>query len=56
MEELKILLENVEDSYDDFVKGMLKAIKIDGKEKEALRFLKEHPNAKTDEIIEELVG
>ena len=55
MEELKNALESVPDCYDDFVKGTIIIIK---KRKElaekVIEFIKENPDAKTDDVIEYL--
>jgi len=55
MEELKKALESVSDCYDDFVRGMIIIIK----KKEELAekiidYIKENPEAKTDDVIEYL--
>ena len=52
MEELKVLLENVSDSYYDFVQGILLSAKehydrID----EIIAYIKDNPKANTSDII-----
>lgn len=52
MEELKVLLENVSDSYYDFVQGML----LNAKEHydridEIIAYIKDNPKADTSDIL-----
>lgn len=52
MEELKVLLENVSDSYYDFVRAMLQSAKehydrID----EIIAYIKDNPEADTSDIL-----
>lgn len=52
MEELKVLLENVSDSYYDFVQGML----LNAKEHydridEIIAYIKDNPEADTSDIL-----
>jgi hypothetical protein len=52
MEELKVLLENVSDSYYDFVLGMLQSARehydrID----EIIAYIKDNPEADTSDIL-----
>lgn len=52
MEELKMLLENVKDSYYDFVMGMMCEEKNHpGRANMISNYIKENPNADTSEII-----
>ncbi len=54
MEELRALLEGVEDTYDDFVSGIISYVKIPGNEKKAkwiADYIINHPKADTVEII-----
>jgi hypothetical protein len=52
MEELKTLLNNVEDSYFDFVSAMLHyAEKKESRQNALLHYLHTHPNALSSEII-----
>lgn len=55
MEELRELLLNVEDTYDDFVGGVCSSVK--GHEDgiaEMARFIKSNPEALSSDIIEHL--
>ena len=52
MEELKELLENVSDTYEDFVMGILADTKDDDKRAKITEYIKSNPDAKTDDIIE----
>lgn len=55
MEELKELLLNVEDTYDDFVDGVCRSVK--GHEDgiaEMIRFIKSNSEALSSDIIEHL--
>lgn len=52
MEEFKRLLENVKDSYFDFVMGMIIEEKnYPGRAEKISNFIKENPEADTSEII-----
>lgn len=52
MEELKILLINVSDSYYDFVTGMLDvAKKSEYRKNKLIDYIKSNPKAKTSDII-----
>ena len=53
MDELKDLLENVSDTYYDFVFGVCHLVKCreDGAQL-MIDYIKEHPNAKSDDIID----
>ena len=55
MEELTELLENVSDSYYDFVFGVCHAVKcrVDGAQL-MIDYIKAHPDAKSDDIIDAL--
>lgn len=55
MDELKELLLKVSDSYRDFVIGVCGAVKSrdDGVEL-MIEFIREHPEAKSDDIIDKL--
>lgn len=51
--ELKQLLENVSDSYFDFVLGvMLSFVDDEEGQKKMIAFLKENPNANSDDVSE----
>ena len=51
--ELKQLLENVSDSYFDFVLGvMLPFVDDEEGQKKMIAFLKENPNANSDDVSE----
>ena len=53
MEELKELLKNVSDSYYDFVVGICRYVRnVDNGDQMMIDFIKEHPKAKSDDIIE----
>lgn len=55
MDELKELLENVSDSYDDFVGCVLCAVKHDDEDIQKVKeFIKEDPTRKSDDILEYL--
>lgn len=57
MEELRELLENVSDTYDDFVGCVLCAVKSDDEEIQKIKdFIKEDPARKSDDILEYLYG
>lgn len=52
MEDFKKLLENVKDSYYDFVMGMMCEEKNHpGRAEMIINYIKEHPDADTSEII-----
>ncbi len=52
MEELKTLLNNVEDSYFDFVSAMLHyAEKKETRQKELLQYMHTHPHALSSDIV-----
>lgn len=53
MEELKNLLENISDSYYDFVVGILnKAKRYPEKSDELIEYIKNNPNIHTSEVVE----
>lgn len=53
MEELRGLLLQVEDTYEDFVTAMLYDAGKDASKKERLiSYIKDHPKAHTDDILE----
>ena len=53
MDELKDLLKNVSDSYCDFVIGICRYVKnVDNGVQLMIDSIKEHPNAKSDDIID----
>lgn len=55
MDELKKLLENVSDTYDDFVGCVLCAVKHDDKDmQKIIKFIKEDSTRKSDDILEYL--
>ena len=55
MDELKKLLENVSDTYDDFVGCVLCAVKHDDEEIRKVKdYIKEDPARKSDDILEYL--
>ena len=55
MDELKELLENVSDSYDDFVGCVLCAVKHDDEDMQRVKeFLIEDTTRKSDDILEYL--
>ena len=55
MEELTELLKNVSDSYYDFVIGICRYVRnVDNGVQMMIDFIKEHPNAKSDDIIDAL--
>lgn len=55
MDELKNLLENVSDTYDDFVGCVLCAVKNDDEDMhKVIDFIKEDPMRKSDDILEYL--
>jgi hypothetical protein len=51
---LKNLLLQVSDCYDDFVKGCLFLAKDYGVENSLINWLENNPEARTDEIIEKI--
>lgn len=52
MEELKILLEGVKDSYYDFVRGMMsEAEEYPERINEIITYIKENPEADTSDIL-----
>jgi hypothetical protein len=52
MEELKNILTNINDSYDDFVDAILHYAKKKTSRLEALlEFLKENPNANSSDVV-----
>lgn len=60
-EKLKSLLENVSDSYEDFVIGSLRlAKKYKGAASKLIKFIEDNPTATTSDIIqyktEEILG
>ena len=53
MDELRALLLQVEDTYEDFVTAMLYDAGKDASKKERLiSYIKDHPTAHTDDILE----
>lgn len=55
MDELKELLENVSDTYNDFVGCVLCAVKHDDEDVQKVKeFIKEDPTRKSDDILEYL--
>jgi len=55
MEELTELLKNVSDSYYDFVIGICRDVRnVDNGVQMMIDFIKEHPDAKSDDIIDAL--
>lgn len=51
--ELKDALRNVSDSYEDFVRGSWNSVKKkDEHQKKLLQYLKDNPNAQTDDVID----
>jgi hypothetical protein len=55
MEELTELLKNVSDSYYDFVIGICRYVRnVDNGVQMMIDFIKEHPDAKSDDIIDAL--
>ncbi|MBQ7563245.1 MAG: hypothetical protein IJT16_04570 [Lachnospiraceae bacterium] len=51
--ELKIILQNVADSYEDFVLGMMNYAKYSSEREERLiTYVKENPHALSSDIIE----
>ena len=54
MKNLEELLKNVDDTYDDFVKGCLFLAKDYSVVEELKEFMTSNPDSKTDDIIEEI--
>ena len=55
MEELTERLKNVSDSYYDFVIGIRRYVRnVDNGVQMMIDFIKEHPDAKSDDIIDAL--
>lgn len=55
MEELTELLKNVSDSYYDFVVGICRYVRnVDNGVQMMIDYIKEHPDAKSDDIIDAL--
>lgn len=55
MDELKELLENVSDTYDDFVGCVLCAVKHDDEDMQKVKeFIKEDSTRKSDDVLEYL--
>lgn len=50
--ELIELLTNVSDSYEDFVFGVALIARMTGTRDELVKYITEHPEAMTDDIIE----
>lgn len=48
--ELRTLLENVSDTYFDFVEGQITASKHDGTVEQLIKYLKENPDSDSSEI------
>lgn len=53
-EEFKKILENVSDSYEDFVIGTMLAAKTDEDRNKIINFINSTPNVDTSQIIEYL--
>lgn len=54
-EELKDALKNVKDSYYDFVRGCYLTVKEnEDHQKKLLQYVKDNPDAQTDDILEYL--
>lgn len=53
--ELKMLLERVSDSYDDFVVGAMLLSKDYNRRRKLIDFIKAYPELKTDAILEFLM-
>lgn len=54
-EELKEALKNVKDSYYDFVQGCYLTVKESEEyQKKLLQYLKDYPDAQTDDVLEYL--
>lgn len=51
-DELKALLENIEDSYPDFVKCGMSVADTDDKRQQLIEYIQSNPGAGTSEIIE----
>lgn len=55
MDELKKLLENISDTYDDFVGCVLCAVKHDDEDMQKVKeFIKEDSTRKSDDVLEYL--
>ena len=54
MDELKNLLENVSDTYDDFVGGVLNAVEDEEDIEKLIAFIKEDETRTSSDIIEYL--
>lgn len=55
MDELKELLENISDTYDDFVGCVLCAVKHDDEDVQKVKeFIKDDPTRKSDDVLEYL--
>lgn len=55
MNELRELLENVSDTYTDFVDGMCCTLKNDDENiQKVIAYIKDNPDSKSDDIIEYL--
>lgn len=52
MSEFKIILENVSDTYKDFVNGMLLSVKNDEDRDKVAEFISKNPKADTSDIAE----
>ena len=53
MEELKKALENVSDSYSDFVNGIMNLLEEDEEQTEKMiQYIKDNPEAKTDDCLD----
>lgn len=50
--DFKKLLENVSDTYIDFVNGMLLSVKTDEDREKIAIYIKDNPNADTSDIAE----
>ena len=54
MDNLEELLKHVSDTYEDFVKGCLFLVKDFNVEEELKEYITSNPEAKTDDIIEQI--
>ena len=50
--EFKKILENVSDTYKDFVNGMLLSVKTDEDREKVASFINDNPNADTSDIAD----
>lgn len=51
-EELKILLEGIQDTYEDFVFGMMRSLKTDEDTQKIIDYIRQNDNVDTSSVID----